>query len=169
MKSSNYKPKRTWGAYYHNELYHSNAYQTLTLNARNLLHCLMCEVDIRKVKVGKRKDQYTYPNNGEVSVTERQFTSYFGCSKQTYTNARNLLIEVGCIRMTYKGGFGPGDYTKYKVLTLSHLPLNQQRWRKYPEHSWEKDIPKSRASLVGSKTRFKKGTSGRKPKTTLTP
>ena len=162
-----YKPKLNWGTYYTNDLYYSDAYQVLTVNARNLLHCLMSEVDVRKVKKRKRESSYRYPNNGEVAVTERQFTSYFGCSKQTFSNARDQLIVVGCIRVTYKGGFGPGDFTKYKVLTLPHLPPNQQRWRKYPENSWEKDIPKSRANLVGNKTRFKKGTSGRKPKTTL--
>ena len=162
-----YKPKLRWGIWYTNELYYSYAFQDLTLLARNLLHCFMSEVDVKKVKSRKRSNAYIYPNNGEISFTQSQFMSQFHCVKQSYINARNLLIKVGCIRMIYRGGTGPGDMAKYKILTLKEIPNEQQRWRNYPDKNWAKEIPKAKKSLVGVATRFSRGTSGRKTKVTL--
>ena len=161
-----FNPKLKWGIYYKNDLHYSEAFQSLTLSARNLLHCLMSEVNVRLGKGRNRKETY-YPNNGEISLTQSQFTGYFGCPKTTYTTARNQLIEVGCIKMTYRGGLGTGDMAKYKILTLSQIPVEQQRWRKYPETNWSNEIPKSKKQLIGLKTQWKKGESGRKIKPTL--
>jgi len=162
VRVTKYKPKINWGVWYKNELYYSPAYQALTLSARNLLHCMMCEVDVKKIGHRKRSETYIYPNNGEISITQSQFISQFDCAKQTYSNARNLLIKVGCIKITSRGGTGPGDMTKYKVLTLKEIPEEQQRWRNYPEKNWAKEIPKADKSLVGVATRFTEGASGRK-------
>ena len=157
-----YKPKINWGAWYKNELYYSPAYQALTLSGRNLLHCMMCEVDVKKIRHRKRSVNHIYPNNGEISITQSQFMSQFHCVKQSYINARNLLIKVGCIKMTYRGGTGIGDMAQYKILTLKEIPDEQQRWRNYPDKNWAKEIPKAKKSLVGVSTRFTKGISGRK-------
>jgi len=157
-----YNPKPQWGVWYTNELYYSFAYQELTLKARDLLHCLMNEVDVKSVKSRNRTDAHIYPNNGKISVTQSQFMSQFDCVKQSYINARNLLIKVGCIKMTYRGGTGIGDMAQYKILTLKEIPDEQQRWRNYPDKNWAKEIPKAKKSLVGVSTRFTKGISGRK-------
>ena len=162
-----YKPKLNWGIFYPNDLYYSTAYQSLTLPARNLLHCLMSEVDLRKILTNKRGKQVIYPNNGQVCVTQSQFTSHFSCVKTTYQNARNQLIKTGCIKMTYRGGRGHGDHSTYKVLTLIYVQKDHQRWKQYPDKNWKHEIPKSRNQLVGVATQFQKGKSGRKPKNTL--
>lgn len=60
-----------------------------------------------------------------------------------------------------------GDMAKYKILCLKDVPDHEQRWKEYPKKKWGKDIPKEKTNQVGSKTRFKKGTSGRKLKPTL--
>lgn len=163
-----YKPKLKWGIYYPNDLYFSEAYQVLTKSARNLLHCLMSEVKLKRASNRKRTKSYFYPNNGDISFTQAQFTSYFGCVKDTYSKSKNQLIETGCIKMTYQGGMGAGDMTKYKILTLQHIPIEHQRWREYPKKNWGHEIPKPKKQLVGVKTQWKKGQSGRKkPKATL--
>ena len=157
-----YKPKLKWGVWYTNELYYSYAFQDLTLLARDLLHCFMSEVDVKSAKSRNRTDAHKYPNNGKISVTQSQFISQFHCVKQSYINARNLLIKVGCIKMTYRGGTGIGDMAKYKILTLRHIQHEHQRWRDYPDKNWDHEIPKAKKSLVGVSTRFTKGISGRK-------
>ena len=45
--------------------------------------------------------------------------------------------------------------------------LDHQRWRKYPQKNWVNEIPKPKKQLVGVKTQFKKGRTGRKVKATL--
>ena len=66
--------------------------------------------------------------------------------------------------MTYKGGMGPGDMTKYKVLTMQFIPDEHQRWRKYPEKNWAHEIPKPSKQQIGTATQWKPGQSGRKDK-----
>jgi len=164
---SNYKPKLNWGIYYTNDLFYSDAYQTLTNSSRNLLHCLMSEVDFIKIKHNKRGG-YLYPNNGSISLTQSQFTSYFGCTKSTYKSARDQLIEVGCIKITHSGGMGCGDIATYTVLTLKHVPRDEQRWREYPSKNWLNEIPRTKKQLIGISTQWKPGECGRKTKPTLT-
>ena len=55
----------------------------------------------------------------------------------------------------------------YKLLFIPGVPTAEQRWRNYPERNWSDDIPKLKKQLVGVKTQFKKGKSGRKTKATL--
>ena len=72
------------------------------------------------------------------------------------------MIEVGLIKLTYRGGMGSGDMTKYKILALMNLPKDEQRWLKYPEMNWQSDIPTAKGLTIGKSTRFKKGQSARK-------
>ncbi len=150
------------GYYYDNELYFSRAYQELTLSARNLLHHLFNE--LRWVR---NSNPTKYTNNGYISFTERQFKQIYNSSSETYIRARNQLIKNGLIKQTHRGGYGKGDRSRYKVLVIRILPYDEQRWRNYPERNWEKEIPKMRVNQVGQATRFKKGQSGRKLKSTL--
>ena len=152
-----YNPKA--GVWMSNELYLSPAYQDLAKSARNLFHCLMNELRYTK---GARFKKRTFTNNGDVSLTEVQFREMFKCTSQTYLNARNQLIEVGLIRLTYRGGMGRSDMTKYKILALTNLPKGEERWLKYPNRNWQSDIPKAKGLTIGKSTRFKKGHSGRK-------
>ena len=150
-----YNPKA--GVWMTNELFFSPAYQALPKSSMNLFHCLMNELRFTK-KRGKR----IFTNNGELSLTEIQFKEKFKCTSQTYLNARDKLIEVGLIRLKYRGGMGRGDMTKYKILALTDLPKDEQRWLKYPGMDWISDIPKSKGLTIGKETRWKKGQSGRK-------
>ena len=150
------------GFYYSNEFFLSPAYQVLTLSARNLLQCLLTELRYTRKK-GLRK----YTNNGEVSFTEVQFKKLFSCCSSTYLNARNQLIEVGIIKLTYRGGMGRGDMSRYRILLTDDVLRQNQRWRFYPVKEWSNEIPKPKKQLVGVKTQWKKGKSGRKIKATL--
>ena len=47
---------------------------------------------------------------------------------QTYYNARDQLIRNGFISQTIQGGYGPGDYARYKLYYLQDVPKNHQRW-----------------------------------------
>ena len=149
------------GQWYNNELYFSEAYQSLPKSARNLFHCLRNE--LRFDKKMNRKER-VYLNNGEVSFTITEFKKKFKATSETYIRARNQLIRVGLIKQTYRGGNGQGSMATYKILALTYLPTDQERWRKYPDQNWEKDIPRSKGMSVGKKTRWKKGQSGRKIK-----
>jgi hypothetical protein len=150
------------GWFYTNEVWFSDAYQSLTPKAKELLHCLLNE--LRWSGKGKKK---RYTNNGEVSFTEVEFNKAYGCCSKTYVDARDQLIRNGLIKQTYRGGMCRGDRAKYKILAFAKLPRNEERWRLYPEMNWEKEIPKQKKQLVGVKTQWKKGKSGRKLKTTL--
>ena len=51
----------------------------------------------------------------------------------------------------------------YKILFgIKSLTKEKEKWRRYPDENWEKDIPKSKGMTIGIKTRWKKGQSGRK-------
>ena len=154
--------KMRGGWYYTNEVWLSPAYQKLTLSSRNLLQCLVTE--IRWSGKGKKR---IYINNGEVSYTGVDFKKRFGCCSMTYLKARNQLIEVGFIKQTYRGGMCRGDRAKYRILIVPDVIPAQQRWRKYPDETWENEIPKPKKQLVGVETQWKKGESGRKTKATL--
>lgn len=154
------------GAYYKNEFWFSPAYQTLNKASRDLLQCFMTELRRTRRKHSKRKE-YIIINNGEISFTVLQFNKLCGYSKQTHKNARNQLITNGIIVQTYEGGHCKGDMAQYKLLCTDDIITSQQRWRQFPEKSWECDIPKSNKQRVGSETQWKKGECGRKSKSTL--
>ena len=149
--------KMNKGCFYRNDMWFSPAYQCLTRGARDLLQCLYTEINKAKVK-GKWKEF----RNGEISFIESQYTELTGRCKQTYITSRNLLIEVGFIRMTHRGGAGWGDRAMYRVLFCDDVLIKHQRWRRYPGENWANEIPKSRGLTIGKATQWKKGQSGRK-------
>ena len=134
-----------------NQFYWSKAHQSLTLSARNLMLCFYTE--LRWTGKGKKR-QFT--NNGNVSFTEAEFKfNRLGCSA-TYIKARNQLIKVGFIKVTYRGGMARGDMNKYKLLWVDEVLHSEMRWKLYPDEDWEHEIPKVKDYIVGRKTRFKK-------------
>ena len=150
------------GSYCNNELFYSIAFQKLNLSTRNLLHCFIIQLKW----IYKRKKRI-YTNNGDISFTETQFKEWnLGCS-YTYIKARNQLIECGFIKPTYRGGMCRGDMSKYKILSIEGVPLEEQRWKDYPSKNWKHEIPKEKDNQVGINTRFKKGKQNRKSKSTL--
>ena len=160
--NSKYNIAPNGGFYYNNELWFSKAYQALRKSSRNLLHCLIIE---RKWK-GKGKNQ-EITNNGSLSFTEVQFKEIFGYTSATYLKARNQLIEVGFIKQMHRGGLCRGDMSKYRILCLRGVLSTEQRWREYPDKNWLSEVPKAKNNQVGLKTRFQKGQSGKKSKSTL--
>ena len=136
-----------------NRLYWSKAYQSLTLSARNLLWCMFAELKY----TGLRKNKtFAYTNNGKISFTEYEFKKQGLGSSSTYLNARNQLIEVGWIEITYRGGMARGDMNKYELLFIEGVKRDDKRWKHYPKENWEHEIPKVKDFAVGRETRFKK-------------
>jgi hypothetical protein len=150
------------GFYYPVYMKLSPAYQELSISARNLLYLMAITAKFDWVK-----DEKHHRNNGRIGLPESEFRKYYNCASQTYYNARDQLITNGLIKQTKQGGFGPGDYATYKLLFLPDVRSSHQRWRKYPEKNWKHEIPKSKHSVIGKDTRFKKGVANRKPKATL--
>ena len=135
----------------HERLYWSEAYQALNVSARNLMMCFQTELRW----TGKSNNR-TFINNGKISFSEAEFKfNKLGVS-QTYINARNKLIEVGFIKVTYRGGMARGDMNKYKLLWVEDVAHDKMRWKSYPEENWEHEIPKVKDYAVGRNTRFKK-------------
>lgn len=152
------KIKMKKGCFYRNDIWFSPAYQKLSLSARDLLQCLYTEISKTKIK-----RDWVALKNGELSFTESEYKQLTGRCSSTYLNARNLLIEVGFIEMTHRGGSCRGDRAMYKILFgIGGMSEEKEKWRRYPKENWEKDIPKSKGMTIGIKTRWKKGQSGRK-------
>ena len=136
-----------------NRLYWSKAYQSLAPSSRNLMWCFISEL---KFTGSRKKKTFSFTNNGKISFTEREFkTNGLGASG-TYINARNKLIEVGFIKVTYRGGMARGDMNKYKLLWVDGVIESERRWKKYPEENWKHEIPTIKDYIVGRNTRFKK-------------
>ena len=132
-------------------LFWSEAYQSLTPSAVNLMMCFYTELRWS----GKRKKRKIL-NNGEISFSEAEFKANgLGCSA-TYIKARNQLIKVGFIKVTYRGGMARGDMNKYKLLWVDGVQHDKMRWKLYPDEDWEHEIPKVKDYIVGRGTRFKK-------------
>ena len=135
----------------YNKLFWSEAYQSLTPSAVNLMMCFHTE--LRWIGKGKKR---TYTNNGEVSFSEAEFKANgLGCSA-TYSKARDLLIKVGFIELIYRGGMARGDMNKYKLLWVDGVLHHKMRWKRYPFENWKHEIPKIKDYIVGRKTQFKK-------------
>lgn len=135
----------------HERLYWSEAYQALNISARNLMMCFQAE--LRWSGKGKKR---TFTNNGEISFSEAEFKFNKLGASQTYINARNKLIEVGFIKVTYRGGMARGDMNQYKLLWVDGVKHDKMRWKRYPEKNWAHEIPKVKDYAVGRGTRFKK-------------
>ena len=139
-----------------NRLYWSDAYQSLTKSAQNLMWCMYAEL---RFTGSRKKKNFSYTNNGQISFTETEFKKQGLGASQTYLNARNQLIEVGFIKITYKGGMTKGDMNKYKLLWLDSVMHEEMRWKRYPKEDWEKEVPINKNNMVGRDTRFKKSKS----------
>ena len=150
------------GWYYRNEVWFSEAFKKLPRSAIDLLQCFATE--IRKKQQGRK---WSIVNNGELSVTQSQFLKLTGYSKSTYIKERNRLIEHGFLIITYLGGGGSGDRSLYKLLICDDIPKEKQRWRRYPKEDWKHEVPKRENNLIGKRTQWKKGQSGKKIKYTL--
>ena len=161
----NLKVKMEKGWYYKNEVWFSEAFKKLPRSAINLLQCFATE--IRKKQNKRKKGEWDITNNGELSVTQSQFVKLTGYSKTTFIKERNRLIEHGFLIITYLGGGGSGDRSKYKLLICDDVPKEKQRWRRYPKENWKHEVPKRKNNLIGKKTQWKKGHSGRKIDSTL--
>ena len=153
---------RKHGLYLSVDIGLSPAYLELNDSSVKLIYLFSVEAKYNTVKGEKH-----FRNNGNIGFSESKFRKAFYCSSQTYYNARDQLITNGFIKQTVQGGYGPGDYARYKLLFLSDVPKKHQRWRNFPEKTYEKDIPKRKLTSLGEKTRFKKGIINRKAKTTL--
>ena len=139
-----------------NKFYWSQAFQSLPKSAQNLLFCMIAELRFTG-KRGSKSKPFSYTNNGKISFSETEFRKQGLGSSATYIKARNQLIIVGLIRITYRGGFARGDMNTYELLLNSQLvPQSKQRWRLYPLKNWEHEIPKVKDYAVGKETRFKK-------------
>ena len=139
-----------------NKFYWSQAFQSLPKSAQNLLFCMIAELRFTG-KRGSKSKPFSYTNNGKISFSETEFRKQGLGSSATYIKARNQLIIVGLIRITYRGGFARGDMNTYELLLNSELvPQSKQRWRLYPLKNWEHEIPKVKDYSVGKETRFKK-------------
>jgi hypothetical protein len=147
-----------------NELYWSKAYQSLTLSARNLLWCMVAELKFTG-KRGSKKHPFSYTNNGKIAFTEYEWKKQGLGASGTYLNARNQLIEVGFIKITYRGGMARGDMNKYELLFIEGVKRDDKRWKRYPKENWKHEIPKVKDFAVGRGTRFKKKNNTLKNKT----
>ena len=111
--------------------------------------------ELRFTFTGKgKKRQFT--NNGEISFTETEFKNQGLGYSQTYIKARNLLIKVGFVKITYRGGMARGDMNTYKLLFIEGVKQVDQKWKRYPKENWKHEIPKVKDYIVGRGTRFKK-------------
>ena len=144
----------------HERLFWSPAYQALPKSAVNLMMCFYAE--LRFSGKGKKR---VYTNNGEISFSEAEFKANKLGSSQTYINARNQLIRVGFIKVTYRGGMSRGDMNKYKLLWVDGVFHHKMRWKRFPNENWEHEIPKVKDYAVGRETRFKKINNTLKDKT----
>ena len=139
-----------------NKLYWSDAFQSLTKSAQNLLFCMIAELKYIG-KRGSKKNPFRYTNNGRISFSETEFFKQGLGASGTYNSAKKQLIKVGLIKITYRGGFARGDMNTYQLLLNSEMvPQHKQRWRRYPNENWEHEIPKVKDYAVGKETRFKK-------------
>jgi hypothetical protein len=144
----------------HERLYWSDAYQALNRSALNLMMCFYAE--LRWSGKGKKR---VYTNNGEISFSEAEFKANKLGASGTYLNARNQLIKVGFIKVTYRGGMARGDMNKYKLLWVDGVFHHEMRWKRFPNENWEHEIPKVKDYAVGRETRFKKINNTLKDKT----
>ena len=138
---------------FNEKLFWSEAFQSLTLSAIRLMMCFQTELRWSK---SKRKKSRTILNNGNIAFSEAEFKFNKLGASQTYINARNLLIKVGFIKLTYRGGMARGDMNRYKLLWTDDVPHDEMRWKLYPSKDWEHEIPKVKDYAVGRSTRFKK-------------
>ena len=155
------KTKRTtkYGFYYPNEVVFSQAFREVMKTQYAFLFLQFLLTELRREEQNGKK---IYVNNGEISCPHSQFkiltanNQLKGCSKQTHLNVRDLLITVGFIEITKKGGSCRGDMHQYRILLekCGNVTPEQERWRVYPRENWGNEVPKNPNNLVGVENRF---------------
>ena len=116
---------------------------------------MMCFLTELRWSQGRRRSRNIL-NNGDIAFSEAEFKFNKLGASQTYINARNLLIKVGFIKITYRGGMARGDMNRYKLLWVDGVLHSEMRWKRYPDENWEHEIPRAKDYAVGRETRFKK-------------
>ena len=117
--------------------------------------CMMAELRFTGIR-GNERNPFAYTNNGKISFTEYEWKKQGLGASATYLKARNQLIKVGLIRITYQGGMARGDMNKYDLLFIEGVKHEEMRWKRYPDEDWEHEIPKVKDFIIGRGTRFKK-------------
>ncbi len=117
--------------------------------------CMVAELRFTG-KRGSEKHPFCYTNNGKIAFTEYEWKKQKLGASATYTRSRNKLIEVGLIKLTYRGGGERGDMHRYRLLFIEGVRRDEKRWKRYPDENWEHEVPKVKDFSVGRKTRFKK-------------
>ena len=107
-------------------------------------------------KRGSKKHPFYYTNNGKIAFTEYEWKKQGLGASATYVSARNKLIEVGLVRMTYQGGQARGDMNRYQLLFIEGVKRDNKRWKRYPDENWLDEIPQIKDYHIGRGTRFKK-------------
>jgi len=125
---------------------------------------MMAELRFTGIR-GSKKHPFCYTNNGKIAFTEYEWKKQGLGASGTYLKARNQLIKVGLIRITYQGGMARGDMNRYELLFIEGVNRDDKRWKRYPDENWEDEIPKVKDYAVGRKTRFKKSKNTLKNKT----
>ncbi len=134
------------------DLYWSPAFQEI-LKMKSAVNLLIAFIGEMRCK--RAMNSRMWLNNSFISYTESEFYNEGLGSSSTYLRARNKLIEVGFIQITYRGGFTKGDCNMYRILVPGRdVPDDEQRWRFYPQKNWKHEIPKEKTNQVGIKTRY---------------
>ena len=136
---------------FHKGLVESEAWRGLTKSQIDVfIYIWSC------LKWAKEKKKWGAANNGDIEISTIKMRTKLGLCKGTCTTAIHKLIEVGFIKITYRGGMGCGDMNKYKLLWVDDVRHDKMRWKRYPNENWEHEIPKVKDYIVGKETRFKK-------------
>ena len=118
-----------------------------------LYSCLMWK------KIKKKDRHYIAVNNGEIEVSFPKISEKIKMTNKTYTKAVKKLITVGLIKLTRVGQ--NKQCHMFKILFGNAVTFpNEERWKRYPEESWEDECPESPNNLVGKSSRWKKGECG---------
>ena len=136
------------------DLEESQAYNELTKADLQVFKYFYFRLTMKESK----KKKWVIENNGEISVPAIAMVNDLHLSKQTISSAIKKLIKVGLIRITREGGARISHLVKVLYWVV---PRKEERWRLYPTKSWEDEVPQAKGNLVGVKTRWRKGQSGR--------
>ena len=134
----------------------SPAWNSLTRKEQQVFYYIYTCIQWYKKK--RRDTSYKPKNNGLIEISSLIIRQKIKMSSKTYTLAIKKLISVGLIKLTREGQ--NKNCHMFKVLFGDACNSNEIRWNKYPERSWDHEVPKSPNNLVGKDSRWKKGVSG---------
>ena len=131
------------GVYIEQDIINSDAFWDLTGIATQVYMVFLMKRKLSDKAFGKDKARIVV-NNGEITYTFVEALKNHRIPKSTFLRARDQLIKVGLIEIAKDGGCH--HTTKYTI---------SNNWRNYPEQTFERS---KSGNLVGTKTRWKKGT-----------